>query len=202
MEGRGVGNTKVFIIFSNNSDEFQAFMQESKSHQVIMTAFLEEMKQQSQYNLEKLREKGQSRQEVAYERQFSNELRGWYSDNLRGASEFHRLPMQAEFRYLPPHKRERGTLENITGERLNAARSIAPQRIFVQTNPNTQFGVYKRSFSFNGSPRGGGGGGDQAATCKSKWQLGTISSLSSSTISSGSLTRTTSSSATFSATHL
>ena len=34
------------------------------------------------------------------ERQFSNELRGQYSDNLQGASEFHRLPMQAEVKYL------------------------------------------------------------------------------------------------------
>ena len=66
----------VLIIFFNNSNEFQAFMQELKSHRVIMTAFMEEMKQQSQYNLENLRERGQSRQEVASERQFFNELKG------------------------------------------------------------------------------------------------------------------------------
>ena len=41
-----------------------------------MTAFIKERKQQSQYNLENLREMGQSRQEVSSERQFSNELRG------------------------------------------------------------------------------------------------------------------------------
>ena len=43
-----------------------------------MTAFMEEMKQQSQYNLENLRKRGQLRQEVAskLERQCSNELGG------------------------------------------------------------------------------------------------------------------------------
>ena len=32
VEGRGVGNVEVPILFSNNSNEFQAFMQELKSH--------------------------------------------------------------------------------------------------------------------------------------------------------------------------
>ena len=43
-----------------------------------MTTFMEEMKQQSQSNLESLIEMGQPRQEVASkpERQFSNELGG------------------------------------------------------------------------------------------------------------------------------
>ena len=75
VEGRGIGNVDVPILFSNNSNEFQAFMQELKSHRAIMTAFMEEMKQQSQYNLENLRERGHSRQEVSFERQFSNELK-------------------------------------------------------------------------------------------------------------------------------
>ena len=85
----------VPIISSNNSNEFQAFIQELKSHRVIMTAFMEEMKQRSQYNLEILREREQLRQEVASKpkRQFSNELWGQYSDNLRGAGKFHYLPM-------------------------------------------------------------------------------------------------------------
>ena len=53
-------------------------MQELKSQRVIMIAFMEEMKRQSQSNLENLRERGQPRQEVAFklERQFSNELEG------------------------------------------------------------------------------------------------------------------------------
>ena len=45
--------------------------------------------------MEKLRERGQPRQEVAFksERQLSNEIGGQYYDNLQGAGEFHRLPM-------------------------------------------------------------------------------------------------------------
>ena len=64
-----------------------------------MTAIMEEMKY--------FRERVQIRQEVVFkpERQFFNELGGQYFDNLQGAGEFHRLPMQAEVRYLPPHKR-------------------------------------------------------------------------------------------------
>ena len=43
-----------------------------------MTNFMEEMKQQSQFILDNLREKGRPRQKVASkpERQFSNELEG------------------------------------------------------------------------------------------------------------------------------
>ena len=59
--------------------------------------------------------------------------------------------MQAEVRYLPPYKREGGTLENVAGERPNAARTIAPQRIFTQTNPITQPRVYEGGFYFNAS---------------------------------------------------
>ena len=68
----------VPILFSNNFNEFQALMKEKKSQRVIMTASMEEMKQQSQLILENLRERGQLRLEVAYkaERQFSNELKG------------------------------------------------------------------------------------------------------------------------------
>ena len=55
--------------------------------------------------------------------------------------------MQGE---VPPHRIEGGTLENVAVERPNATRTIAPQRIFAQTNPITQPGVYERGFSFNG----------------------------------------------------
>ena len=74
------------------------------------------------------REREQTRQKVASKpkRRFSNELRRQYFDNLRGASEFHRIPMQEEVRYLPPHRRERGTLENVAGERPNAAITTNP----------------------------------------------------------------------------
>ena len=62
--------------------------------------------------------------------------------------------MQAEVRYLPPHRREGGTLENVVGERSNVARATTPQKIFVQTNPLTQPEAYEGGFSFNGGPRG------------------------------------------------
>ena len=60
--------------------------------------------------------------------------------------------MQVEARYLPPHRREGGTLENIAKEKPNAARATAPQRIFAQTNPLTQLRAYEGGFSFNGGP--------------------------------------------------
>ena len=112
---------------------FQALMQELNNHGLIMTAIMEEMKQGSQAILENFGGKGQSRQEVASkpERQFSNELDEQHSENLREASEFHRSLMQAKVRYLPPHKREGGTLENIAGERPNATRTTATQRNFA-----------------------------------------------------------------------
>ena len=87
MEGRGAGNVDVPILFFNNFNEFQTLMQEIKSQ----TAFMEEMKQQSQSILENLREMGQPRQEVASkpERQISNKLGGQHSKNLQEAGEFH-----------------------------------------------------------------------------------------------------------------
>ena len=65
MEVRGAGNVDVPILFYNNSNKFQALMQEIKSQRVIMTTFMEEMKQQVQSILENLRERGKPRQEVA-----------------------------------------------------------------------------------------------------------------------------------------
>ena len=62
--------------------------------------------------------------------------------------------MQVEVRYLPPHEREGGTLENVAWERPNATRVTAPQKIFAQTNPITQLGAYEGGFSFSGGPRG------------------------------------------------
>ena len=44
---------------------------------------------------------------------------------MREAGEFHRSPMQAEVRYLSPHRRETGTLENVAWEITNAAMAIA-----------------------------------------------------------------------------
>ena len=47
----------VPILFSNNSNEFQAFMQEIKSQRVVMTVIMEEIKY--------FKENEQTRQEVA-----------------------------------------------------------------------------------------------------------------------------------------
>ena len=68
----------VPIRFSNNFNEFQAVMQEIKNRRVSMIAFMEEIKQQSQFILENLRERGQLRQEVGSKPkgEFSNELGG------------------------------------------------------------------------------------------------------------------------------
>ena len=44
VEGRGAHNVDVPILFSNNSNEFQAFIQEIKSRGMIMIALMEEMK--------------------------------------------------------------------------------------------------------------------------------------------------------------
>ena len=118
----------VYILFSINSNAFQALMQEIKSQRVIMIAFMEKIKQQYQSILEKLRERGQLRQKVAskLERRFSNELRGQHSKNLGESDEFYRSPMQAEVNYLFPHGREGGTLDNVAGEIINAAMAITP----------------------------------------------------------------------------
>ena len=82
--------------------------------------------------------------------------------------------MQVEARYLPPHMREGGTLENVAEERPNATKATAPHRIFAQTNPLTQHGAYEGGFSFNGGQRG-----HHVATYKSEWQQGIESSTSS-----------------------
>ena len=144
----------VPILFSNNSNKFKALILEIKSQRVIMTAFLEEMKQQFQSILENLGENRQPRQEVASKtkRKFSRELGGKHSENLREAGKFHRSPMHTEVRYLSPHWRNGGTLENIVGERPNVAMAITPQRIFAQANPLTHLGAYEGGFSFNRGP--------------------------------------------------
>ena len=48
----------------------------------------------------------------------------------------------------------RQLLETFLPIRPNAARAIAPQRTFAQTNPITQPRAYEGGFSFNGRPRG------------------------------------------------
>ena len=50
------------------------------------------------------------------------------------ASRSHRFSRQVESRYLPPNRREDGTLTNFNGERTNPVITMAPQRVFVNTN--------------------------------------------------------------------
>ena len=123
-----MSNVDVSILLSNKFNEFQAPMQEIKSQRVIMSGIMEEMKQQSQLIRENLIERGKTRQEVTskHERQFSNELEGQHYENLWEVGEFHRSPMQVEVRYLPPHRREGGTLTNVAEERPNASRATTP----------------------------------------------------------------------------
>ena len=96
--------------------------------------------------------------------------------------------MQAKARYLPPHRIEGGSLENVVWGRPNAARAIAPQGIFAQTNPITQPGAYEGIFFHWGGGGGGGRGVHHVATCKSEWQQGTTSSTTSTASSTSSLT--------------
>ena len=44
VEGRGADNVNMPILFSNIFNEFQALMQEIKNQQMIIPAFMEEMK--------------------------------------------------------------------------------------------------------------------------------------------------------------
>ena len=58
--------------------------------------------------------------------------------NFQEAGESHRSLIQVENRYLPPHRREDGTTTNVNGECSNLVRTMAPQRLFANTNPVTQ----------------------------------------------------------------
>ena len=84
MEERGAGNVDMPILFYNKYNKFQALMKEIKNQGVIMTAFMEEMKQQSQSIVKNHREMGQPGHEVAskLESQFFNELREQHFENL------------------------------------------------------------------------------------------------------------------------
>ena len=62
--------------------------------------------------------------------------------------------MHAEVRYLSPHRRKGGTLENVAREITNAAMAIVPQRIFPQTNLLAHRGAYKGGLFFQWRPGG------------------------------------------------
>ena len=58
--------------------------------------------------------------------------------NFQEADGSHLSLRQVESWYLPPYRREDGTSTNVNGERSNYVRTMAPQRVFVNTNPVTQ----------------------------------------------------------------
>ena len=62
--------------------------------------------------------------------------------NFQEAGGPHRSPKQIENRYLPPHRREKGSSKNSIGERSNPIRTTTPQRVYANTNSITQPGVY------------------------------------------------------------
>ena len=70
--------------------------------------------------------------------------------NFQEASGSHRLPIQVENCYLPPHRREDGTSTNVNGESFNLVIIMAPQRLFANTNSITQPGAYNEPLPFVG----------------------------------------------------
>ena len=82
--------------------------------------------------------------------------------------------MQAGPRYLPSHRRECSTLDNVVGEIPTTARATTPQMIFAQTNPPTQPGAYEGGIFFQWRPEV-----HYAAFYRSEWQQKTTSSTSS-----------------------
>ena len=74
--------------------------------------------------------------------------------NFQEADRSHRSPKQVESRYLPPHRRENGTLKNFNRERSNLFITMAPQRVFVNTNPVTHLGAYNEPLPLVGGMGG------------------------------------------------
>ena len=74
--------------------------------------------------------------------------------NFQEAGRSHHSPKQVENQYLSPHRREDGTLKNFNGECSNLVITMAPQRVFVNTNPVTHLGAYNEPL-----PLAGGTGG-------------------------------------------
>ena len=99
---------------------------------------------------------GQQRQEVASQptRQLFDGLAEQHPRNLQEEGGYHRSSIQVENRYLPPHRREDGTSTNVNGECSNLISTIAPQRLFVNTNPVTQSGAYNEPLPLVGGTGG------------------------------------------------
>ena len=100
--------------------------------------------------------KRQQRQKIALRpiRQLSDELRGQHPRNFHEVGESHCSPKQGENHDFPPHRRYDGTSTNVNGECSNLVRTMAPQRLFSNTNPITQPRAYNEPLSFAGGTRG------------------------------------------------
>ena len=66
----------------------------------------------------------------------------------------HCSPKQVENRYLPPHRREKGSSKNSNGERSNHVRTTTPQRVYSNTNLVTRPGVYNEPLPLAGGTEG------------------------------------------------
>ena len=79
----------------NNSNEFQASMQEIKSRGMIMTAFMKEMKQRYQIIMENLRERGNQGRKllISLKGNFLTNSGGSIMRTCKKLVNFHRSPM-------------------------------------------------------------------------------------------------------------
>ena len=95
VEGRGASNVDMPIILFNNSNEFQASMQEIKSRGMIMTAFMKEMKQRYQIIMENLRERGNQGRKLllSLKGNFLTNSGGSIMRTCKKLVNFHRSPM-------------------------------------------------------------------------------------------------------------
>ena len=75
-------------------------------------------------------------------------LGGQHPRNFQEVGESHCSSTQGENRYLPPYRREDGTLANVNGECSNLIRIMTPQRLFANTNPTIQRGAYNEQLPF------------------------------------------------------
>ena len=74
--------------------------------------------------------------------------------NFQEEGKSHYSPIRVENCYLCPHKRKYGTSKNVNGEHSNLVRTVAPQRLFANSNPVTKLGAYNEPLPFAGGIRG------------------------------------------------
>ena len=87
-------------------------------------------------------------------RQLSIKLGGQLPRNFQEVSGPHSSPKQVENRYLPPHRREEESSKNSNGKCSNPVKTMAPQRVYANTNLVTQPGVYNEPLPLVGDTGG------------------------------------------------